>query len=105
MGKTLLVVAGICWAALFINMIATFLRRFIAFRKLGVLLQWQAFAIYLLGLGGTGTILYSTLVSSPDREGLALIIAIIGIFTFVPLGACSFQFFAAVKKSRASAEP
>lgn len=95
-GKVFLIIAGLCWVALLLNMIGTFIKRFAVIRKLGTLLQWQAFFIYLLGLAGTVALIFSV-QQSDDRVFIAVLV---GVFTFVPLIACTFQFLKAAKRSR-----
>jgi hypothetical protein len=93
-GKAFLLIAGTCWVALLLNVLGSFIKRFAAIRKLGTLIQWQAFAIYLLGLAGTAAVLFS----AREREGWAVIAVLVGVFTFVPLGACTVQFYKAATK-------
>lgn len=94
--KLLLFIAGLCWAALLLNMLGTFLKRFAAVRKFGAVLQWQAFVFYLLGLAGTVALIWPT----QHGDGWHYILIFVGVFTFVPLGTCTFQFYKAVKASR-----
>jgi hypothetical protein len=94
--QVFLLIAGLCWAALLLNMLGTFLKRFAAVRKFGTVLQWQAFAFYLLGLAGTAALIWPT----QHGDGWHYILIFVGVFTFVPLGACTFQFYKAVKASR-----
>lgn len=95
-GKVFLFIAGLCWAALLLNTLGALIKRFAPIRKLGIVIQWQAFAFYLLGLGGTVAIIFST----TTREGWAFIAFLVGVFTFVPLGVNTVQFYKAFKNFR-----
>ena len=99
-GQVFLMVVAVCWAALAINLLGAGLKRLSALRKVGVWLQWLAFASYLLGVGGTAMFMQHVL-SNSDWTSLAWVI---GGLTFVPLAICTVQFFQAAKKHLTGAE-
>jgi len=95
MGQIFAFAAAICWAALLFNLLGQFLKRFELTRKLSVVVQWQAFLLYLLGLGGTVVTIYGTIAQvGRDRDAgpMLFILLLIAVTTFVPLVACSLQF-------------
>ncbi len=88
--KFLLVLAAICWLSLLLNMLGVFLKRFVFTRKLGVIIQWQAFILYLLGLGATGALCYFSIVERKDWQAIVLTVCVV---TAVPLVAATIQFY------------
>lgn len=93
-GKGLLILAALCWLSLISNMLGSFIGRFQVTRKLAVVIQWQAFLLYLLGLVGTVGLIYSL----HEKEDWIFIAILIAVFTLVPLVACSVQFYRAVRR-------
>lgn len=104
MGKDLLLISGLCWGALLLLILGAFSRRFRFLRMLGVVIQVFACLLYLLGLAGTVALFYSAY----EWEGWMAITALIGFFTIVPLGLCSWYLLKAVlgkQRSRGHAAP
>lgn len=87
--KVLLALVAACWASLLSNMLGLFLKRFAFTRNLGVIIQWQAFTIYLLSLSATVVLVWHLVATSKGWP----IIVFIAVFTAVPLVAVTRQFY------------
>jgi membrane associated rhomboid family serine protease len=100
--QAFLVLAGACWISLLANMLGLFLKRFNLTRTLGLVIQWQAFFLYLLSLSATIALVWHLVATSKDWIVIVLLIA---VSTAVPLVAVTWQFHGLVRermKSRAT---
>lgn len=100
--KVLLFVFALCWGAAALWVAGSVLARVTFARTLGRVVRWVAFVVYVLGLIGTGGVVWSVM----DREGGGSLASTFVALVIIPIGACTVFFYKAVRAwRRARSQP